>query len=497
MKLYKIVIVEDDRIIRKSIINSDWNSIQAEVVGEASDGERGLEVIKEKNPHLVITDINMPFMDGITFAKKVREINPSIRIIFLTGYDNFAYVHEAVLLKSDDYLLKPINHEILLEKAEVALRAWFEENQKQEKLTASLPLLQQEFLSQVLFNSAEIDQTDIHNELLKLGIYLTGPEYLIINVRIQDYSEKIDLYCYLKDWQMDTEIEILSFQYNEVFLILSVEEDQTAWIDRFTDDLRRTLNKRTKHKVHFTTSSVYSEIQEIETGIIEVKSKMEYKKIQNNVDELNDLEFMDNYDDYINQVKSYISILQVHNLHLEEVKRFIFSIVAYLCVIFNQQTNKKSDRLNQFEIGQKVLQSKSISEVIDVVENLMTQIEHSSNEQNLKEKSDSLVYRALNYIEEHFTDSELSLVTVAKEIHVTPPYLSNLFKGKTDKNFTEYLLELRMNKAKDLLESTRLRVQEIAEEIGYLNPHYFSSSFKKYTKMTPLEYRKSLAEQRK
>ena len=126
MKVYKIVIVEDDRIIRKSIVNSDWSSIQAEVVGEATDGERGLEVIKTTNPHLIVTDINMPFMDGITFAKKVREINPSTRIIFLTGYDNFDYVHEAVLLKSDDYLLKPINHEVLIEKAQVALNAWFQ-----------------------------------------------------------------------------------------------------------------------------------------------------------------------------------------------------------------------------------------------------------------------------------------------------------------------------------------------------------------------------------
>ena len=75
MKLYKVVIVEDDRIIRKSIVNSDWSSIQAEVVGEATDGEKGLEVIREAEPQLIVTDINMPFMDGITFAKKVREIN--------------------------------------------------------------------------------------------------------------------------------------------------------------------------------------------------------------------------------------------------------------------------------------------------------------------------------------------------------------------------------------------------------------------------------------
>src|SRR5699024_9999022 len=184
----------------------------------------------------------------------------------------------------------------LLGKAQVALSAWNEENQKQKKLTASLPLLQEEFLSQVLFNSIEIDQTDIHNELLKLGIYLTGPEYMVINVRIQDYSERVDLYCYLKEWQMDTEIEILSFQYNEVFLILSVEEEQTTWIDRFIEDLKRELNKKTHHKAHLTTSGIYSEIQDIETGIIEVKSKMEYKKMQSNVGELNELDFSDNYD---------------------------------------------------------------------------------------------------------------------------------------------------------------------------------------------------------
>lgn len=492
MKVYRILIVEDDRIIRKSIINADWSSIQAQVVGEATDGERGLEIIKATNPHLIVTDINMPFMDGITFAKKVREINPSIRIIFLTGYDNFEYVHEAVLLKSDDYLLKPINHEVLLEKAQVALNAWFEENQKQEKLTASFPLLQQEFLSQVLFNSAEVEQTDIHNELLKLGIYLAGPEYLVMDVRIQDYSEDIDLYCYLKEWQMDTEIEILSFQYNEVFIILSVEKERILWIDRFTDDLIGTLDKKIHHRVHFTTSSIYSEIQDIETAIVEAKSKMEYKKIQINVDELNDLEFSDNYSDYINQVKNYISVLKVQSLHLEEVKRFLFSIVVYLCIIYNQQTKKKSDQLNQFVTGQKVLQTRTIPEAIKVVEELIDEIEHSSNEQNLIEKSESLVYQALNYIERHFTERELSLVNVAKEIHVTPPYLSNLFKDKTGKNFTEYLLELRMEKAKDLLGNTSLRVQEIAEEIGYLNPHYFSSTFKKYTKMTPLEFRKSL-----
>lgn len=492
MKVYRILIVEDDRIIRKSIINADWSSIQAQVVGEATDGERGLEIIKATNPHLIVTDINMPFMDGITFAKKVREINPSIRIIFLTGYDNFEYVHEAVLLKSDDYLLKPINHEVLLEKAQVALNAWFEENQKQEKLTASFPLLQQEFLSQVLFNSAEVEQTDIHNELLKLGIYLAGPEYLVMDVRIQDYSEDIDLYCYLKEWQMDTEIEILSFQYNEVFIILSVEKERILWIDRFTDDLIGTLDKKIHHRVHLTTSSIYSEIQDIETAIVEAKSKMEYKKIQINVDELNDLEFSDNYSDYINQVKNYISVLKVQSLHLEEVKRFLFSIVVYLCIIYNQQTKKKSDQLNQFVTGQKVLQTRTIPEAIKVVEELIDEIEHSSNEQNLIEKSESLVYQALNYIERHFTERELSLVNVAKEIHVTPPYLSNLFKDKTGKNFTEYLLELRMEKAKDLLGNTSLRVQEIAEEIGYLNPHYFSSTFKKYTKMTPLEFRKSL-----
>lgn len=492
MKVYRVVIVEDDQIIRKSIVNSEWEKINAQVVGEASDGERALSIIEEAQPQLIVTDINMPFMDGITFAKKVREMDSTVRIIFLTGYDDFEYVHEAVLLKSDDYLLKPINHDILLEKAEMALVAWSEENEKEKKLTASLPLLQQEFLSQVLFNGENKDHTDIQNELLELGIYLTGPDFMILNVRVPEYNDKNGLYYYLREWQIDNEIEILSFQYNEGFIIISVEENDVAWVDRFENDLQSTFYVKHNKELQITASSIYSEMQDIETGIIEAKSKMEYQKIQNQVAGLKEFTMSDDYKDDYNQIKSYIDLMKLRQLPLEEVKRFVFSIVAYLCVVFNHNTIKTSEQLNQFEIGQEVLQARSISEVLEIIDTLMDKIEESSNKETNKDTSESLIYLALDFIGNHYTDSELSLVKVANEIHITPPYLSNLFKDKTGKNFTEYLLELRMEKAKEMLEVTQMRVQQIAEEIGYLSPHYFSSSFKKYTGKTPLEYRKSL-----
>lgn len=270
MKLYKVVIVEDDRIIRKSIVNSDWSSIQAEVVGEATDGEKGLEVIREAEPQLIVTDINMPFMDGITFAKKVREINPTIRIIFLTGYDNFEYVHEAVLLKTDDYLLKPINHEVLLEKAAVALSAWSEENQKQEKLSTPSSLLRKEFISRVIQNGANGVTTNVQEELLALGIFPSGPKYVVLNVRTQDCIEGVDLSALLSKWQVTTEIEVFPYKCDEAYILLSIDEQRLSWIEHFGADILETFTKKTNKTIYLSVSDIYVDLQDVEKGIIQL-----------------------------------------------------------------------------------------------------------------------------------------------------------------------------------------------------------------------------------
>ena len=123
--MYKIIVVEDDRIIRRGICQTiPWRENRIEVVGEASDGEMALELIAQHQPHLVISDINMPFLNGLDMARQLKEISSQTKFIFLTGYEDFSYAQQAVQLKAFDYLLKPVDSELLLEKVKEALAEW-------------------------------------------------------------------------------------------------------------------------------------------------------------------------------------------------------------------------------------------------------------------------------------------------------------------------------------------------------------------------------------
>ncbi len=494
--LYRVVIVEDDRIIRKSIVQSDWSSINAEVVGEAADGQQALEVVEETKPHLVVTDIHMPFMDGVTFAKQLRQKDSAVRIIFLTGFDDFTYVHEAMLIKSDDYLLKPVLQEDLLAKAETALESWQQEYYRNERLIDSLPLLQEKFLSKVLFEGDTTDQIDLQQELFYLNIYLSGPDYIVLDVTALDYEGEKSLYHYLEPWQRANEIEVISHQPDEVFLILSVKKGQTAWLEQLKFDIKKTLTKSMDSTILIAESKLYSEMQNLETAILEVKTALEILKFENTLG--NDVNVTESFNPTHNQLenlertKTFINVLLSERFPLTETKRLSFNVVLYLCSVINQNIKEQDERLKMDQVSQSMLQANSHDEILMIIDPLLERWEDEIIHTQTESQSESIVSQAQQFMQENYMNSDLSLVRLANEVHVTSPYLSNLFKIETGKNFTQYLLELRMEKAKELLRTTSLRTYEIADQVGYLNPHYFSSSFKKYSEETPIEYRKKL-----
>lgn len=494
--MYKVVIVEDDRIIRKAIVQSDWSSINAVVVGEAADGQQALEVVAETQPHLVVTDIHMPFMDGVTFAKQLREKDSAVRIIFLTGFDDFAYVHEAMLIKSDDYLLKPVLQEELLEKAETAFKSWQEEYYKNERLTNSLPLLKAKFLSQVLFEGDTTELIDIQKELFYLNIYLSGPDYIVLNVAAPDYEGSSNLDDFLEPFQRANEIEVISHQVNEAFLILSVKKGQTAWVEQLKLEIEEELAESTGSTVLIAESKLYSEMQNLETSILEVKTTLEIMKFEHTLgDDVSVTESFNpshNQLENLEQTKTFINVLLSDRFPLAEMKRLSFNVVLYLCSVINQNIKEQDERLSMSQISKKMLQANSSEEIMTIIEPLLKRWEDEVIHTQTETQSESIVMQAQQYMQENYMDADLSLVKLANEVHVTSPYLSNLFKIETGKNFTQYLLELRMEKAKELLRTTSLRTYEIADRVGYLNPHYFSSSFKKYSEQTPIEYRKKL-----
>ena len=183
--MYKVIIVEDDRIIRNSLSTSSaWNKRGFRVAGEAANGEQAIEIIENEQPHIVISDINMPFMNGLEMTKLIKEKSPETRVIFLTGYEEFQYAQTAVKLKAFDFVLKPIGIEQLIEKAEEAIEDWKKDNDRSEIIAESLPLLQQKFLGKLLQQKTLPKNIDMELELSKLGIYLEGPFFSVILINI-------------------------------------------------------------------------------------------------------------------------------------------------------------------------------------------------------------------------------------------------------------------------------------------------------------------------
>lgn len=503
--MFRVVVAEDDRIIRKAIVQAGWDGIKAEVVAEAADGQAALEVIRQTDPHLLITDINMPFMTGIQLAKQLRKEGFNTRIIFLTGYDDFEYLHEAILLKSDDYLLKPVKMQGLLVKATAALDAWQTDNKKTEQLEKTKPLLQEKFISNLLYSPAALEEVDIELELATIGIQLQAPDHIVFNVFAPNYQGNKLITEYLTPFFEKDNTELISYQKNEAFVVFPIHEQDKESIVALRENIRQHMSDCIQETVFITMSAVFDELLNIKTAILEAKINMEIQKIAELAEkdqqfnalfgvgkeenryfvELNPMQTSHD------KITSFFDFLTEGNLNLLEAKKIAFNFVVFLIIQVNQICNDGGSPLDIYQLSKDMLAVESLTQLIELLEPMVARWEAAFERQQKENRSDSLVDRAVIYMKQHFSNPELSLVKLSEEIHVTSPYLSNLFKEQTGRNFTDYLLELRMEKSKELLKNTLMKTYEIAEEVGYTNPHYFSSSFKKYTGDTPMTYRKT------
>ena len=196
MTMNKVIIVEDDRIIRRSLSRAPWKEHGFKLAGEAADGESALDLIEREQPQVVVSDISMPFMNGLEMARLIKGTSPHTKVIFLTGFEDFKYAQEAVQLKAFDYLLKPVKIDDLFEKVKNAAEECNKDIANERRFVESLPLLQQQFLRK-LANQDGASIVDIEQELADLGIQLEGPFYnvLLLNVK-EDEKAQCNGNCY-------------------------------------------------------------------------------------------------------------------------------------------------------------------------------------------------------------------------------------------------------------------------------------------------------------
>lgn len=275
--MHKVIIVEDDRIIRRSLCKAPWEQHGFVVAGEASNGEVAVELINEVQPQVVVSDINMPFMNGLDMAKLVKETSPHTKIIFLTGYEDFNYAKQAVKLQAYDYLLKPVNVEELIEKASNAAAEWELEMRKEKKVEESLPLLQQKFLHKLTQEPEIHEEIDVESELTDLGIELLGPYYTVLLIHINENDIKVEteqkrlLHHLISPILGTLNGQLINGERNEMALFLSLDEKCENQKERIASQLLSLVKNELNTSVTITIGRTYRNLFEIVTAYIESK----------------------------------------------------------------------------------------------------------------------------------------------------------------------------------------------------------------------------------
>ena len=540
----KVFLVEDEYVIRQAIKSTvDWNAAGFELVGEAGDGERAYQMILGTHPDILITDIRMPFMDGLELSRLVRKKLPATKIIILSGYDDFSYAREAISMGVTEYLLKPVSGAKLLETLRNVANCIEAERQQQSykdiyeaEHEERLRLEKQKFLRELI--GGRLPMAEALEAGQVAGIRLDGERYAVVLIQLAPREEKRDaeedaatatasivdlaeqkewigtyeqiggvlcmlftahsaeeLERYIKDevYQARTiaaGYEGLLFFASIGAPALRISEIHTSWSD---------ANRRFAKRFLCDGSRIfhYSDDEDAHAGSENKKKKMEtFSLTEFDIGKI-DRRLVSGFlrsgteEDVPAFVEECFSSMGSQNLDSQLLRHYVVMDTYLTTASFLTQEGFTPDEIEE-SIG-ALINPQEIGNASEAAQYFEKLFLNAVRERDRKEEDvhGSMVAEARQYIHRHFDESDMSLSGAAEVIGVSPNHLSRIFSQKTGNTFIEYLTEVRMDKAKDLLLATDLPAAEIGMKVGYSDPHYFYYSFKKSQGMTPKEFRQS------
>ena len=543
--MVKVYLVEDEIIIRQSIKNSiDWEKEGYEFVGDASDGELALPVILKEKPDILITDIRMPFMDGLELSRMVKAELPDIKIVILSGYDDFEYAKQAIKIGVAEYLLKPVSSAVLLEhlseiaekvrdeREDLALKkVYYQEMQENEEL------IKMKFLGELI--SGKLSLADAMEKGKRFRMNLSGPFYRIILFKFiqedhvqAEQSEALAGAYEAVGGYVDRFRDVFRFQRGVegwAFLLTSVEEDMETQTKAFIEGLKAVIAPFDTLTWFGGIGSEVARIRELRYSFREADKAFAGRFVQEpnqiiSVEQLNfeqqDNEFDANIFGEINQFDQIITRF-LSNGSLEEVESFvgalfteisedhfrslmirqyiimdIYATVLTFCKKLRKDAGVEGEVYGQWEgirENEKILKlavttAESVDDIKDYIGTLLDHAIELRNTVSGRRYSE-IIQTAKERIEQDYMSEDISLNSVAAEVCMSPSYFSSIFSKEMGKTFIEYLTEVRMEKAKQYLACSSMKTSEISYEVGYKDPHYFSYIFKKTQGCTPKEYR--------
>jgi two-component system response regulator YesN len=529
-----LLLVEDEEAIKQKLLNNvSWGKYGFDPVVSAGNGLEALAMLERYPIEIMVTDVQMPKMNGIELIKEIKRRNYRMKIIVISGFAEFEYAQESIKLNVSDYLLKPFASRRLLEvvlrykdelEREQADRS--ELNNLREQLQKNMAALQEKLILDLLNGNRPAGNIGAQLEFLGLATLenhrfqvavleipehqlsvLTEEEKYLLNMQFFEQVRRLfDEEDAIAGWHW-----IVNCRRNRVaMIVLDPDPDLPSRLEEKLEQLRTVLNRSLACGV----GHPYHELADLSVSYKEACSALQYRYLygMNQVFSINDLN-LDNpsyhklfY--YLHQnsifdnlkigadaaiqkdLKSFIHEMRQARLSPELSKIVVSNLLLLTSATLNELGY---NAIEVFGSGMSSLtmvsQAESLEELEGILESLFKHIQEFINRKRTS-YNHQLVEEIRQYLDDHF-ETDITLSAMATRYKISPSYLSLLFSERTGKNFSDYLTERRIKKAKELLKHSDLKIYEISNAVGYNDSFYFSNCFKKLMGVSPTEYREN------
>lgn len=531
--MYKIMLVDDEASMRNRMLTRiEWEDYGFEIVADAENGIDALENFEQFVPDVLITDIKMPFMDGLELAEKVLENFPLTKIIILTGFDDFEYAKKAINLNVIDYILKPITHDNIvkvLQKTKEKLDEEFEEkgdiNRLKEYFEKSYPQMRNYVLHQIvsgrIFGEIADESLEYYNISIGQGPYRVGA----IDIKESQTNRGIETRETNKVRLYDIVLSVIeerlfgtTFAYGDHVIIIFAYDNKTDESDKKLEstiyEIEQYISKFMPFTVNISIGHKYENIDEISLSYNQALSALDYatQKQENEIVFIWDVEpnsksaFLDirksdttraiktgSVADITEIIDSIFDDIGRNNIKEKDYKLYLLEHVFNIVKNVNLVSTKSGDDYGQDKIIDFLKESSSLPQLKEWVLDLSRSVISEINKQR-DDKNENYTQKALNYIDTHYDDSDMNINKLCKVLYISPTYFCAIFKKNTNSTFTKYLTDVRLEKAKELIAQTDKKNFEIAGLTGFADANYFSYCFKKNVGVSPSQFRESTKE---
>lgn len=525
MEKYSVLLVDDEpEVIQIMLKKIDWEGLGFTVSGYAENGASALEMINQNPPDVVMTDIRMPYMDGMELSGHIREQYPDMRIVLFTGFDEFEYARTAIHLNISEYILKPVNAAELTETL-TRIRADLDRERKEQQnidtlmryYNESLPAMQSRFAVMLLENQIAADQIErlaeeyrfsIEKPFATVAIFHVsrthmpeGGDYQVLRMAVWRYA-----YDRLKDrWR----VLFFSYQHDNVMI---VQLDESTDIRRLTDEcsiVARNAGHVTGAVVTVGIGRVIRSVSEIRDCWLGAREALSYRVIFGTGRAINIREATpggkDTYEiggeesihnilqkirmgddaSLREAVEEYFSRLSDHFLSLGQYRTELTGLVTAIL----QFARKNQIRMNEVADPYSNITGMDRAAFEDWILSVCLDLQHRLAAARTS-SGVSYVDSARSIVMQNYQDPDLSIGDVCKSLGVSESYFSGVFKKTTGESFVSYLTRIRMEIAAQLLTETTDKSYVIGKKVGFLDANYFSYVFKKQYGVSPSRYRK-------